>query len=381
LGKQAWVWLSVCWLSVAASSVARAQTCTLADGCPKGFTCVTPPCAVAPVDCKPGTPCVQPTPVCDSVCEPAACQADADCGADMVCHSETISACTGVATPACAPGSKCTSFAAPTPPTCTDQTTSQCAYKYDLACTQDTDCGTGFSCNAGQECSCSGSSGTAIGRPTPAVDAGVSSQPIQPTPPPQVVSPDAGAAAKPAKDPGPSVDGGTVSQPNCECHASALKSCELQPIDCTQDSDCPASLKCSVWSEGTVSVSCAKGSDAGCVVDPSTASPEIKRCQPASKGVDRGGVATSGSLGSSTTPTTAPIASANGAAGSVASTPPVVPEASHDQQPTAATPSTTPAPACSVRTLAGSSRPFGLVGFGLAGLGLALRSRRRRNAR
>jgi hypothetical protein len=380
LSKQTLVWLSACWLSLAAVSVARAQDCSN-DPCPKGFNCVIPPCAVAAVDCAPGK-CSQPPTVCGSVCEPAACQTDADCGADMLCHATTITACSGVATPACAPGANCASFAAPSPPTCVDQTSKQCTYKYDLPCSQDADCGAGFACQTNQECSCSGSTGSGSGGgPTPAIDAGVAVLPLTPTPPP-VAIPDAGATAKPAKVPPPSVDGGTVSAPDCECHESATKSCQLQPIDCAQDSDCPSTLKCIVWSAGTVSVSCAKGSDAGCVADPSTASPDVKRCQPASKGIDRGGLAVSGSVGSSDSP------SANGAAGSVASIPPTVPTttpptASHESQPTAAMDPAAPASTstCSVHTLARASNPLALVGFGLAGLALAFRSRRRRNPR
>lgn len=91
------------------------------------------------------------------------CATDADCGQAMVCRSQTVTTCTGgAAAPVkCDPNTVCE----PTPvlpPTCSDSTLSQCAYRWQLPCNADADCGDGFLCQPSTMTTCSGSTpGTA----------------------------------------------------------------------------------------------------------------------------------------------------------------------------------------------------------------------------
>jgi hypothetical protein len=270
------------------ASAAQAQTCATNTDCPHGFACeVTGGTACAVPACAPNTPC-PPTPPCETQvfreCRPGSCSVDADCALGMVCHTEQIETCSGAAVPPCAAGSACPKIA---PPSCTVQTSQSCVPRYILPCTQDTDCGAGFSCNEQQTCSCSGSSGGA-GSATPAQ--GISA----PAAPPG----DAGQAP-PAADLIPTkiaLDAGTpaptdpdASQPttSCECHASGQKMCELQVVPCQRDADCPTQFSCQAVATTNVAVvGCAVpaagagGSSSTCDVPIAAPQVERKQCVP-----------------------------------------------------------------------------------------------------
>ena len=103
-----------------------------------------------------------------SSCVPGPCTADSDCAAGMICHGQTVTTCTGgSAVPPCEAGTKCDSSGVVTESQCTTETVSTCAFRWELPCNADTDCGDGFFCqpSVGGSCS-SGAPGSGVGGET-----------------------------------------------------------------------------------------------------------------------------------------------------------------------------------------------------------------------
>jgi hypothetical protein len=152
-------------------NLGRAQTCASNADCAKGLSCQASAGASTPAmicyDGDAGGACESVPPPATTLsmsCQPAPCVSSADCGADMVCNSQTVTTCTGGTAIAvkCDPSSACDAGAAPEPPVCTESTTSQCRYKWDMPCNVDLDCGDGFVCQPTETGMCSGSTpGTA----------------------------------------------------------------------------------------------------------------------------------------------------------------------------------------------------------------------------
>jgi hypothetical protein len=187
----------------------------------------------------------------------------------MVCHKQKISECSGgAAVPACPPDQPCAvPDAPPQEPSCTEHELAECVPRYVLPCQQHSDCGEGFSCEASEECMCSGSAGAArdAGSPRPSADQN-------------------GFAPVPARDAGsdtPESHGDAAVggvPPICECHPSEQKHCALQAKTCNADQDCPRDFACVTYTDAG-SVSCAK-SDAGDGCVPVETQPYEKRCEP-----------------------------------------------------------------------------------------------------
>jgi hypothetical protein len=215
-----------------AARPAVAQLCTSDRDCPQGHAC-TASKTIAPTEpaCPRGATCPKPdasAPMVIMACEPKACSADADCGAGMVCFAQTSRACSGGAAVApCAPDQPCD--AGPPvrmEPECTTTTTKICAWKWQLPCNMDSDCGAGFTCKPTETGSCSGSGGT--GTPTPGPGGGSS-----------------GAPAPPRGDlVAPPADGGAAPPPMCTTMTSYPGWCQPTVTTCTADSDCPGGWKC-----------------------------------------------------------------------------------------------------------------------------------------
>jgi MYXO-CTERM domain-containing protein len=282
-------------LPLAFGSVASAQSaCGDGPACPKNWECKTEtagclatPCSRDGGECEP-VDCAEET---YSYCAPLPCTDDSQCGDGMVCYSETHEECESA--PPCA-GGDC-------PMTdvggCTPVTESGCVPRYLLPCEADTDCGVGFTCEAEEECQCSGSGGSAGATPgddgsDPAPDA--------------KAAPDAGASdpAPPSDGEAATPDGGAPDMSECVCSKSDRKSCSLKIVACSVDEGCPAGWTCGDNPNG----SCWQSSDgsSGCSADPA------KICLPpyaevigGARGAaeDSGGFPTmTGGLGESPTP-------------------------------------------------------------------------------
>jgi MYXO-CTERM domain-containing protein len=210
------------------AGTARADdsTCQMDTDCGKGWSCQVvggTACASGAPACPPGAPCEAPPPCVNSeikACVPAGCSSDTDCADGMVCFGYPTP-CPGIA---CPPGAACD------PPVC-DPGPKQCTPKYDLPCVADADCGGGFTCEFGQECSGGSASGSA-GTPANPGSAG-----------------SAGSAG-----------GGLPVPLPTTCMTSSTGSCQLTPVTCKNNLDCQAGWSCLNVAPG---YGCAEAGSAG----------------------------------------------------------------------------------------------------------------------
>ena len=206
-------WFAVSLVALATLSVKSARaddgTCQTDTDCGKGWTCqaLDSGCGTTP-SCPPDAACA-PVPPCVSVavhaCVPATCASDADCADGMLCHELPV-ACPAVT---CPKDADC-------PPIACEPAPKQCTYKYELPCSADADCGAGFSCAFGEECS----GGTA------AADAGT------PTP------------AEPPATPG-AAGNANLPPDATTCTTSTVGSCRVTPVPCQNNTDCQTGWSCS----------------------------------------------------------------------------------------------------------------------------------------
>jgi MYXO-CTERM domain-containing protein len=195
-------------LVVLAPAAAHAESCTSDTDCAHGMVCeITGATACAGVACPAGATCPEPPP-CEpeyfKECVPGPCVADSDCAAGLVCITNTYTMCT---MSACAPGTECP------PETCVDQTESRCAPPYVAPCQVDADCGDGFTCEAGQMCSCSG------GAAVPPIGSGGATS-----------GTGTGTAGAPAEE--------------CTCEPSGENYCQPRTFACTTSQNCPTDWTC-----------------------------------------------------------------------------------------------------------------------------------------
>jgi MYXO-CTERM domain-containing protein len=213
---------------LASASTARAQACKDTTECPKGFVCqqhytttpteppavdggAAPTASDTPTSTGAALPAPGVAPPPGGSCFPAPCANDSECGAGMVCLSSKTSECTAPAI-ACAPGTKCDLPA----PTCVDKIVSTCAYKWQLPCNTDLDCGANFVCNPSVIGTCSGGGGTG----TPGTNA----------------SDPAAGAPQDLRAPLP--------PDQCTTTTSFPGYCQPKAATCTADSECPADWSC-----------------------------------------------------------------------------------------------------------------------------------------
>lgn len=327
--------LSLAALMIAVPARADAQVCATSSDCPAGTTCqqtsvpsAEPGCAGAdcPVSGKggaggTGTALVAPDAVRMS-CAPAPCQVDADCGGQMICHTETYSVCSSGTPTACGRDMKCETVA----PTCTETKVSTCAYKWQQPCRADADCGDGFACEPSVITTCSGGGGVPVGGGTTgSVDAGPSGA----LPAGAGGSSGSVAPSESPAPPSPSGDGGTVNE--CTTTTSLPGWCRPRASTCNTDADCPAAWTCvdgnasdtasggptDQGSSGSGSgVALPARSDGGSATSPTTTVAPVKVCQAPASFPARGGVATDIGASKGPVPTgsgDSPTAPGNGA--------------------------------------------------------------------
>ena len=361
----------------------RAQTCTSGADCAKGLSCqVDGNVATSAVPCLAsdgGTECapvVTPTTTTMS-CQAAACATAADCGTNMVCHSQTSTTCTGDTPVAvkCDPTTGCdaASVSVPQSVVCTDTFTSTCTYTWELPCNANADCGDGFTCQPTTYGMCSGGSGTATG------STGTSSSGSG-------VGGGSGSAGAPTPVPPPDVDAGVATTPVCTTVSSYPGSCVANPVSCTTSAECPSGWTCALVSTGTASAGAPSTGpgvpvaiDAGVVAlpPPPVVTTTTGTCQPPSTHGTRG--TTEGSDTTKTAgapvPTSGDAGTYNGSTTPPSPTVPSTPSANNGPGTTQTAASTSGGGGCNV----GAGVASGPWGF-WAGLGLlGMLARRRRS--
>jgi hypothetical protein len=119
-------------------AVARAGVACGDQTCPQRYECKAAPVACPDIACAPNDPDCAPPDCSGTVdtCVALACSSDSECGDGMVCY--------------------------------TSASVSACVPKYLLPCQTEDDCGAGFTCDEEQACGCSGSAGSGA----PMADAG-----------------------------------------------------------------------------------------------------------------------------------------------------------------------------------------------------------------
>lgn len=280
-------------------SIAQAQSTCGDQICERGFECNAYNMTSCP---RPATPGAE-VPECEATlaydCVPAACSTDADCADDMVCHSSTVTECSGETGPQCDPAmGDCGIDEPATPVECNSQIRQVCTARYDLPCQTAADCGPGFTCEEQQSCWCSGSSGTAEAPPNP-------TRPVPPTDPGDAAS-SGGAVGTNSDDLAPFApvpEPGGTTESSCGCAPSGFFACQLQTIACDADTDCPSGLTCQDNGAGACWVS--SDGTSGCTTpDPA------KQCQPRrfSLGSKDGGAVAGSNTGEVSPPTPPPTA-------------------------------------------------------------------------
>jgi MYXO-CTERM domain-containing protein len=261
------------------STTASAQEACGEQVCPKGFSCETVNVGCPAIACE-GPDC----PTCDGteqVCLPAPCTSDADCAADMVCHTETHQECDDVPPCGADDGSeKVPECERVLPSNCSTVSTSSCVPRWYLPCTTAADCGAGFDCVEQIQGGCPGSPGSAGGGSSGG-SAGEDSDSAEPLP--AEPSPGADGGAPPA-DERPASDGGTDG---CVFEPSGEFACVRIEVACEADSDCLPGWSCDKNNEGA----CWAASDGSTGCDP-VDPPNV--CYPPYENLGGGGFAEDG---------------------------------------------------------------------------------------
>lgn len=199
--------LLVLFMAAPASAREPIPSCATDADCPTNYTCESETYDQCP-PCREGEECGECTSETYSYCTPpppTPCTTDNDCSDDQVCVSYTYSTCTDFACSSEDPSCE------QTEPSCTEFSKAYCVPRYFAPCQVDADCGSGFTCEASEICSCSGSTG--------------SSEEGEPTTPDE----------------------------SCSCEPSGEKYCQLIPVECDADSDCASGLVCLELGDVTVS--------------------------------------------------------------------------------------------------------------------------------
>lgn len=197
---------------LAYSEAALAQESCGESTCPRGYTCESAPGACPAIFCDGpdcGTPC-DPRPV--EYCAPAPCSSNADCGEGMLCAEHATTVCEDASSPACAPGERCE--VPPDGRDCTSETTFSCTPRWQLPCSADADCGSGFRCEQQERCS------------APAYPA------------------DPGDREAASADP---------DRLEVTCEPSGDFACVAEQVECASSADCPADWTCSAVNDAVCS--------------------------------------------------------------------------------------------------------------------------------
>ncbi len=225
---------------------APAAACETDDDCGAGYVCTTydwgtTDCDYSMPDCEDGDEaCLEDAEmsmedcetqtVTESYCQRAPCETDADCGEAMVCIEHVEEWCTGSGMEVCDEnGEECEVIEEEEE--CGTDVYRECGYPYEGGCEQDADCGEGFACVPREICSCSSGGDMDTDEMYDGED--------------MESGGDGEVPEMPEGDFGEASPGDEANPPECTCEPTGDNYCELQPIDCEIDADCPAGLLCS----------------------------------------------------------------------------------------------------------------------------------------
>ena len=236
----------------------------------------------------------------------------------MVCHEETSTACSGSGgSPVCAPNEGCDAGAVTVMETCTTTSRKLCAFKWELPCNADSDCGAEFTCNPSVSGICSSGSGSAPPASTSSGAAGTAGTDSRAnTAPPAVVD---------------------ASAPVCTTTSSFPGWCSPKATTCATNSDCPSGWTCTTgpMPEPAQTRGGLPASDGGAATPApldagATTSPAVKQCvgpygygYPTRGVTDGKGMGTSGSAGGTAGAgggTSSPVPPAGSSAGAATGT-------------------------------------------------------------
>lgn len=195
--------LGACALLLGGTAHAQQLECESDADCGHGYVCETGSIQGCPdIACAEGEEC--DLPACEpeeyAQCVLAPCEQDGDCPDGLLCASSTYEQCDWDEVP-CEEGGECK----PAEPTnCREMTDRYCAPPWQLPCTQDSDCGEGFTCEEQISMWCSGSAGSA-------------------------------GDGEPAPEP---------TEPECGSEPTGEYHCVQQEILCQADGDCPELWSC-----------------------------------------------------------------------------------------------------------------------------------------
>ena len=252
--------------------------CETNDDCGAGKICMTyeyqaPTCDKDIGDCEDGDEacltemkemmeaCDETETITESVCEPAPCDSDADCGDEMICIEYIDEWCSGSDIAVCDEDDDNCVVPEQQEPVCGTDIHKKCGYKYEAACEADDDCGEGFTCEAIEICSCSSS----------AVDTDMGED----------IDMDGGVAAGEDMS-GPDDAFIDPVEPECTCETTGETQCQMKEIECEADEDCPAGTLCDAVND----VNCMETPDGIVSCDDVTS---VRYCRPEGHSLDNAG--------------------------------------------------------------------------------------------
>jgi MYXO-CTERM domain-containing protein len=230
--------IGLCLSAFSGAAVAQSECAADAD-CAEGMVCeVVGSSGCAGAACPDGEPdCVSEPVDCETeeftACMPGPCESDADCGADMVCHTYEWESCDGSAGVSCDADGNCEEMEVES--NCTSGSSSECIYRWQEPCSADADCGGGFTCVTVESvCDCggaavgSGDGAESGGGMDPSTDGDMA-------PPSDFVAPPMDAGTGGMEPPPETTD--------CDC-GGEYSYCQADEIPCETADECPSGWSC-----------------------------------------------------------------------------------------------------------------------------------------
>ena len=244
--------LSLSFLGPAAFAGGLGDPCEASTDCERGLTCEIvggTACACPAPEPTPDGEGFAPPPPCEcpeaediKACVPGPCSTNADCADGLVCATfeEGCAGTTEPAVPCRSDDPDCRPAPPPEPEECTPRTVSMCAPRWVLPCEAADDCGAGFTCEATEVCTCTGSGGTEV--PPDSGSSGSGSDPSE-----------GGGSSDPANPSESDPPEGAPLPPeeSCTCAPGDENRCRPVETPCSSDTDCAEGWRCDLDANDT----------------------------------------------------------------------------------------------------------------------------------